>query len=166
MVDTEHKREWIEREFVKRQAKRKDKEIRKTVNGAIDNPMGGVTNAEHLQNATQSNDLSQLQNSSYYSIGAGNMAPLSPTTAAKLLNNNLAEALKGQQDSTQLTSAQLLEKLLQQAPAPQIEGSQMQQYGNDQSNEESSTSAQLGEGSTCKFMHVFWELFCDLTTVC
>jgi hypothetical protein len=94
-----------------------------------------------MQNAGQSSDLSQLQNTPYYSMG-NNMAPLSPNTAAKLLNNNLAEAMKAQQESNQLTSAQLLEKLLQQAPTPQLEGSQLQQF-NGQSGEENSNSAQL-----------------------
>ncbi|CAO3665742.1 unnamed protein product [Umbelopsis ramanniana] len=146
--DSEHKRTWIEREFVKRQAKRKDKEIRKhAVNGAINNDgsVGGSPSADQLQSSAQANDLSQLQNSSYYNIGAGNMAPLSPNTTAKLLNSNLQEAIKAQQETSQLTSAQLLEKLLQQAPAPQLEGSQMQQFGNEQSTGESAAGNELGD---------------------
>ncbi|KAM3584544.1 hypothetical protein VKS41_003353 [Umbelopsis sp. WA50703] len=139
-ADSEHKRSWIEREFVKRQAKRKEKELRKTSIGGSPNNTGSLGN-DHMQNAGQSSDLSQLQNTPYYSMG-NNMAPLSPNTAAKLLNNNLAEAMKAQQESNQLTSAQLLEKLLQQAPTPQLEGSQLQQF-NGQSGEENSNSAQL-----------------------
>lgn len=144
--DTPHKRGWIEREFGKRQTKRKDKESRRIAIGgamATSNVLA-VSSADHLQNSTQSDALSQLQNSPYYSLSTGNMAPLSPTTAEKLLNSNLAEAFKAQQDSNQLTSAQLLEKLLQQAPAPQLESSQMQQYSNDQTNDEATTSAPLG----------------------
>jgi len=149
VADTEHKRSWIEREFIKRQAKRKNKEVRKTaVNGAISANTMGVSNADHLQDSAEVSDLSQLQNSPYYSLGTSSMAPLSPNTAAKLLNNNLAEAMKAQQESGQLTSAQLLEKLLQQAPAPQLESSQMQHFDNEQPNEESSTASQLGEGTS------------------
>jgi hypothetical protein len=83
-------------------------------------------------------------------MGAANMAPLSPNTTAKLLNSNLQEAIKAQQETSQLTSAQLLEKLLQQAPAPQLEGSQMQQFSNEQATGESAAGNELGDGNPCK----------------
>ncbi|KAI8381284.1 uncharacterized protein BYT42DRAFT_300079 [Radiomyces spectabilis] len=120
--DSEHKRRWIEEEFLKRQLKRKEKERRKqAVNGAI----GANTGGGHSDSGSSNLDLAggqphldaqQLQalhETNYLSMLCNNLGALSPTAAAKLLSNsNVGSAAKAQEKSQQL-SLQLLDFLQQ-----------------------------------------------------
>lgn len=102
-AESANKTEWIQQEFAKRQQKRREKERRKTaVNGAI----GAGTSSS---SATSSNDYQssnsmasftpaqlealQQQGSELFAMVSNNLPPLSPTTAAKLLQSNLAVVL-------------------------------------------------------------------------
>ncbi|KAI9287899.1 hypothetical protein BC943DRAFT_317344 [Umbelopsis sp. AD052] len=102
-ADSANKLEWIQEEFSKRQRKRQEKERRKTaVNGA----MGAGTSASSVNssndyqspNAMASFTPAQLealqqQGSELFAMVSNNLPPLSPTTAAKLLQSNLAVVL-------------------------------------------------------------------------
>ncbi|RUS13772.1 hypothetical protein BC937DRAFT_94811, partial [Endogone sp. FLAS-F59071] len=108
--DSDHKHRWIEEEFGKRQMKRKEKERRKqAVNGAIGaNPAltnlatsGIITAQQQAQisaqlSAAAANGIVGVPhpNGGFYPMSTNGMAPLSPTTTAKLLGGNLSAAMK------------------------------------------------------------------------
>ncbi|RUS12515.1 hypothetical protein BC937DRAFT_87673, partial [Endogone sp. FLAS-F59071] len=109
--DSDHKHRWVEEEFGKRQMKRKEKERRKqAVNGAIGaNPSLANLTTANIITAHQQAQLSQLSaaqlaassmvgvphpNGGFYPMATNGMAPLSPTTTAKLLGGNLSAAMK------------------------------------------------------------------------
>ncbi|KAI9025165.1 hypothetical protein CLU79DRAFT_744367 [Phycomyces nitens] len=111
--DIEPKRHWIEEEFVKRQAKRKEKERRKlVVDGAVVH-----TSTDHgldLSLATHQltpQQLQALQETNYLSLICSNLGALSPNTASKLLGGGQGSAKT--QDKTQQLSIQLIEFLQQ-----------------------------------------------------
>lgn len=110
MADSPNKRKWCQEEFSKRQRKRQDKERRKnTVNGSAP-PGSGPDNGYQSPNAMASFTASQLealqqQSSDYYPMSTNGIPPLSPTTATKLLNSNLAAVLKAGKNDPSATAA-------------------------------------------------------------
>ncbi|KAH8551546.1 hypothetical protein BGW37DRAFT_494090 [Umbelopsis sp. PMI_123] len=97
------KSQWIQEEFVKRQRKRQEKERRKTaVNGAMGagTPTPAVSSSNDYQSAHSMASFTpaqlealQQQGSELFAMVSNNLPPLSPTTAAKLLQSNLAVVL-------------------------------------------------------------------------
>ncbi|KAI8578446.1 hypothetical protein K450DRAFT_246851 [Umbelopsis ramanniana AG] len=102
-AESANKNQWIQAEFAKRQRKRQEKERRKTaVNGAI----GAGTSASSVNSSNDyqsPNSMAsftpaqlealQQQGSELFAMVSNNLPPLSPTTAAKLLQSNLAVVL-------------------------------------------------------------------------
>ncbi|KAI8370649.1 uncharacterized protein BYT42DRAFT_97014 [Radiomyces spectabilis] len=136
--DSEHKKRWIEEEFIKRRQKRIDKERRKhAVNGAI----GGHDDVNGLDLSTHT-DLSQsLHDTNYLSMLSSNLGNLSPTSAVKLINSNLAAAMKVQENSQQL-SDQLIHFLQQQHQQHQQQQQQQQHHNHHQPTERQHSSTQ------------------------
>ncbi|CAM0143124.1 unnamed protein product [Umbelopsis sp. WA50703] len=110
MADNPNKRKWCQEEFAKRQRKRQEKERRKnTVNGS-GAPGSGQDTGYQSPNAMASFTASQLealqqQSSDYYPMSTNGIPPLSPTTATKLLNSNLAAVLKAGKNDPSATAA-------------------------------------------------------------
>ncbi|KAG0168255.1 hypothetical protein DFQ28_005299 [Apophysomyces sp. BC1034] len=148
--DGEHKRRWIEDEFLKRQMKRKEKERRKQVtNGAIGAPVAGSSShtsnmdlaavAQQAQLNTQ--QLQTLQETNYLSMLCNNLGALSPDTAAKLLN--ASNGSPKTQDRTQQLSLQLidfLQQLQQYQPQQQQQQAQQQQQQQAQQQQQQSSA--------------------------
>jgi len=114
-MDSDAKREWIQEEFAKRQRKRQDKERRKNaVNGSMGPGASGqdMTSSSGYQSPSSmasftSSQLEALQqqSSEFYPMSASGIPPLSPTTATKLLNSNLAAVLKAGKNDPSATAA-------------------------------------------------------------
>lgn len=110
-IDSEAKRDWIQEEFSKRQRKRQDKERRKhTVNGSMP-PSQDLASSDYQSPTSMasftSSQLEALQqhSSDFYPMSASGIPPLSPTTATKLLNSNLAAVLKAGKNDPSATAA-------------------------------------------------------------
>ncbi|KAL0086521.1 hypothetical protein J3Q64DRAFT_1740436 [Phycomyces blakesleeanus] len=126
------KRHWVEEEFVKRQAKRKEKERRKrVVDGTVAHTPTdyGLDITAATQQLTPQ-QLQILQETNYLSLICSNLGALSPNTASKLLG--VEQGSTNPQDKTQHLSSQLIEFLqqLQQYQPPQtVESSVPQPSG-------------------------------------
>ncbi|KAI7862277.1 hypothetical protein BDF14DRAFT_1857593 [Spinellus fusiger] len=134
--DIEPKQRWVEEEFLKRQAKRKEKERRKQiVDGAVSAHRSEPSHVSglHLSGVTQQQQLTPqqiqtLQETNYLSMLCSNLGALSPNTAAKLLGTNGTTAKtpeRTQQLSMQLV--EFLQQLQQYQPQPSDHQQQQQQ---------------------------------------